>query len=194
MDPTSRTPRTPPSPSFLGHLAYGTFFAGAIGGSVLALLFLAVDSMAGRPFFTPSVLGSVAFLGQPATAVTQVNLSAVAIFTPLHFAAFAVLGLLGTLLFQAASRGDNAPTVVTAVVLFVIMQAGMSVASRTILPGVVAVLGNATVLTANALSALAMAVFLKIALGPHTQEEEEHEEDLIEGPALTYVVEGGRDG
>ena len=32
--------------------------AGIIGASVVALWFLMVDSIAGRPFFTPAVLGA----------------------------------------------------------------------------------------------------------------------------------------
>jgi hypothetical protein len=38
----------------LADFLYETFYGGAIGGSILALFFLAVDTLAGQPLFTPS--------------------------------------------------------------------------------------------------------------------------------------------
>ncbi|HKJ01359.1 MAG TPA: hypothetical protein VJ997_02860, partial [Longimicrobiales bacterium] len=108
-----------------GDIAYGSFYSGAVGGAVVAFVFLAADVMAGRPLFTPSLLGSVVFLGQSAADVTGVNLVAVALFTGVHFVAFGCLGVLSTMLFRAALERDMAPTVVTGAALFVAMQGGL---------------------------------------------------------------------
>jgi hypothetical protein len=179
-----RSERTP-APSNPGDFAYGTFYSGAVGGCAVALVFLAADVMAGRPLFTPSLLGGVLFFGQSAAEVTDVNLTAVALFTLVHFAAFGVLGILATVLFRGVMGRNLGPSVLTAIMLFALMQGGFMVASRTLLPGVMAALGAATVITANVLTALAMSLFLKATLTPRAEEEDEHEEDLVEGPALT---------
>ena len=52
--------------------------SGVFGGSVVALFFLVVDLMDGRPFFTPSLIGSVMFYGVSAEDVANVRLGAVA--------------------------------------------------------------------------------------------------------------------
>ena len=39
------------------------FIAGLIGAAAVALWFLVVDVIAGRPFFTPAMLGSAVFWG-----------------------------------------------------------------------------------------------------------------------------------
>jgi len=39
------------------------FIAGLIGAGAVALWFLIVDVIAGRPFFTPAMLGSAVFWG-----------------------------------------------------------------------------------------------------------------------------------
>lgn len=63
--------------------------AGMVGATVLALWFLLVDGLAGRPFNTPAFLFRVLFNGQEQALVgTQV-----ALYTVLHFGAFLVLGI-----------------------------------------------------------------------------------------------------
>src|SRR5947208_16501754 len=62
---------------------------GVIAGLVVALWFLAVDSLAGRPFHTPSALAS-ALTRQ---AVGPPTFRLVAAYSVLHLAVFAVLGI-----------------------------------------------------------------------------------------------------
>jgi len=62
---------------------------GALAGLVVAMWFLVVDSIAGRPFHTPTVLAS-ALTGQE-TAAGSFRL--VAAYTVVHFAVFACLGV-----------------------------------------------------------------------------------------------------
>src|SRR5881397_485376 len=49
------------------------FIAGLIGAAAVALWFLIVDVIAGRPFFTPAMLGSAVFWGvhDPAQVVIE---------------------------------------------------------------------------------------------------------------------------
>ena len=39
------------------------FIAGVIGAGGVALWFLIIDTVSGRPFYTPALLGSALFLG-----------------------------------------------------------------------------------------------------------------------------------
>src|SRR5712691_6216132 len=70
-------------------------FTGMIGALAVALWFLALDLAAGRPLFTPALLGTVLLHGGAAAAqgVTVAPLE-VAAYTAFHFVVFIVLGLL----------------------------------------------------------------------------------------------------
>ena len=81
------------APTKLDDLLYDAFYSAAIGGSVLGLFFLLVDVVAGQPFYTPSLMGSVLFLGMTPEAVTDIRLDLVAYVTMLHMGAFGALGL-----------------------------------------------------------------------------------------------------
>jgi hypothetical protein len=184
--------REAPIASATANVVYGWFYSAATGGSVAALFFLVTDSLTGHPFFTPSLMGSVAFLRVPADAVHDINLGAVGLMTLAHFAAFGVLGLLASTLFHMVRRQGGAATVVTGVALFIVMQAGLTLASATVLRGVLPRMGPGLVIGANALTAAAMAVFLSLAnpLGAPEEEaraeEEEREEELVEGPGMLF--------
>jgi len=163
-----------PRPSREGDIAFETFYGGAIGGSVIALFFLVVDSMAGQPLLTPSVLGSALFLGESAATANTVRLDAVAYATIVHFVTFGVFGLVATKIVRAVeARGGSFLMVAT--ILFVLTEAGFVAAADVLVPGLVARLGQGTVLTANVLTALAMTWFLRSA---HTAPSTAPEEDI----------------
>lgn len=68
---------------------------GMIGAVLVALWFLALDVAAGRPFYTPAVLGTLLTHGaQTAGLAIHVDPMIVAGYTAFHFVAFVVLGLL----------------------------------------------------------------------------------------------------
>jgi hypothetical protein len=69
-------------------IAHGVV-AGVLAGLVVALWFLVVDALAGRPFHTPAVLAS-ALSGQDVATPT---FRLVAAYTVVHFAVFALLGV-----------------------------------------------------------------------------------------------------
>ena len=70
--------------------------AGLVGASVIALWFLLVDTFAGRPLYTPTVLGAALFHGgagiENESAVTP-SLELVAGFTWVHYLVFMLIGI-----------------------------------------------------------------------------------------------------
>jgi hypothetical protein len=66
---------------------------GAIGAGAVALWFLILDTLAGRPFFTPAALGSAVLLGAQSPADVHVTLGVVLAYTMLHVLAFLAVGV-----------------------------------------------------------------------------------------------------
>ena len=67
---------------------------GLIGAGGVAVWFLVIDTISGRPFFTPSVLGSAMFLGLRDPAAVTIELPAVAAYTLVHIVAFLAVGVI----------------------------------------------------------------------------------------------------
>ncbi len=67
--------------------------AGVLGATAVAIWFLILDTAAGRPFYTPQMLGSslATFFGAPGTGNA---IPLVLGYTLVHFAAFIVVGLI----------------------------------------------------------------------------------------------------
>jgi len=66
---------------------------GIIGGMAVAVWFLVLDSIAGHPFQTPSLLGQVVLFGDPTPDTTQLIFGAILVYTAFHFVVFALLGM-----------------------------------------------------------------------------------------------------
>ena len=80
---------------------------GAIGATAVALWFLIVDTIAGRPLYTPELLGQAVFsIFGPAAGETPTQ--HVIGYTLVHFAAFAVVG---TILAAIVRQADEDPNV-----------------------------------------------------------------------------------
>lgn len=67
---------------------------GLLGGGAVALWWLVVDLLGGRPLATPNGLGQIFIEGDRPAGPTPLDGSAIAAFTLVHFAMFAVLGLI----------------------------------------------------------------------------------------------------
>ena len=67
---------------------------GFYGAVAVALWFLVLDIAAGRPFFTPSALGSALFGGAVSPAEVSVNVGVVATYTMVHLVAFFAVGIV----------------------------------------------------------------------------------------------------
>lgn len=77
---------------------------GLLGASAVALWFLVIDLIAGRPFSTPSVLGQVILFGITAPVVAPPLWPAVIAYTGLHVAVFLLFGMVVTRLVFLADR------------------------------------------------------------------------------------------
>lgn len=95
--------------------------AGALGATGVALWFLVVDSVAGRPFYTPSILGgAITGLLWPGRIADTLQL--VAIYTIFHFAVFFVVGVAATAIVHASAAQ---PAILAGLlILFVAFEAG----------------------------------------------------------------------
>lgn len=94
---------------------------GLVGAVAVALWFLVLDALAGRPFFTPAALGS-ALLGAAAGAgEVEATAGVVTFYTVVHLAAFSVAGLLFVL---AAEQIERTPWFwFMALLFFVVLEA-----------------------------------------------------------------------
>ena len=95
--------------------------AGVLGASVVAIWFLGIDVVAGHPLRTPEVLGRalVSVLGPPGSegAITHV-----VAYTVFHYFAFAVVGVLATVIVHSAARE---PSILAGfLILFVAVEIG----------------------------------------------------------------------
>jgi len=136
--------------------------AGALGALTIALWFLLVDTVAGRPLWTPTVLGTALFrggagLGTPETLT--VSLEMVLMFTWVHVLVFVVLGGIAARLLAYAERHPSSGFGV--LLLFVVFQFGFIVAATIFVAPVLRVLSSWSVLVANLLAAAAMAAYFR---------------------------------
>lgn len=127
---------------------------GAVGAVAVAAWFLALDVLTGRPFFTPSALGSVVFFGVDHPWDVKLGVGIIAAYTVLHFLAFAGLGVVFSL---AASGIARAPSRwLFALLAFVLMEGMFIGIAGTMASWVLGALGWWTVLGANAVAVGAM--------------------------------------
>ena len=145
--------------SAIGDLLYDAFYGAAIGGSVIAVFFLILDSVAGHPLFTPSLIGTVLLTGADAGMITDVRLDMVAYFSVAHFVAFLALGAGVSTMCRWTGLDKTNPVYVTGLV-FLVLTGTFLVASTFLMPGISAVMGVQWILLANLLTAGSMGVFL----------------------------------
>ena len=147
-------------PTRANDLAYGTFYGGAVGGTVVALFFLIVDALRGQALYTPSMLGTALFLD---TIVPGVRLDMVALFSVVHFATFFAVGAFATWLHLTWEPLRN-QFLALGVVIFTILTGLLFLADWLVLDGVVSAIGIFEALIANAITAGAMTAFIGRAL------------------------------
>jgi hypothetical protein len=158
MSASTHTADATPVRSRAATIAEDGLFAGALGGLSVAVFFLIVDVLEGRPLFTPSLLGSVLFLRESAEAVTGVNIPMVFAYTGVHFAIFVTVGMAAAFMVSEFER--NPPVGLVLLLLFICFEAGFFGITVGIAPGVIGVLGAWLVGIANLLAAAAMAAYL----------------------------------
>ncbi|MDH3270017.1 MAG: hypothetical protein OEN56_01715 [Gemmatimonadota bacterium] len=145
-----------------GDLLYEAFYGAALGGAAIAIFFLAADTIAGRPLYTPSLLGEVLFTGADPTAVEVVRLEMVAYFSGVHLVAFLLLGLCTSWLCRVTGISKRDLPVVTGVV-FLMLTGAFFGGDLLLFPGVAVTIGIPELLLGNFLAAAVMGVFLRKA-------------------------------
>ena len=132
--------------------------AGVLGALTVAAWFFVVDMVHGRPFYTPTVLGTALF-GRgvwPSTLETlPPSFEMVAMFTWVHVLTLAILGVVVERLLAMAER--NPSLGFGFVLLFVILEACFTVAAMIVAEPVLRALTWPAILAANFLAAAAMA-------------------------------------
>src|SRR5437773_9459618 len=108
------------------------FIAGLIGAGAVALWFLVVDVIAGRPFFTPAMLGSAVFWGVRDPSMVVIEYSRIIGYTMIHVSAFIVVGTVAAVL--AAEVEVAPPTLYLVVVFFAVVEFGLFVAVAVLAP------------------------------------------------------------
>ena len=78
--------------------------AGLIGAVAVAAWFLLVDIIAGRPFFTPAVLGSAVFFGLRDPTLVTISFQAVLAYTSIHILAFIAVGVTAAGVLKEAEK------------------------------------------------------------------------------------------
>jgi hypothetical protein len=133
--------------------------AGVIGAATVALWFLLLDTAAGRPLYTPTVLGSAIFrraaLASPETL--SVSMEMVLMFTWIHVLVFAALGGIASRLLAMVER--NPSWGFGLLLLFVVFEFGFVAAAALIAAPVLRVIPWPSVLAANLLAAAAMTAY-----------------------------------
>jgi hypothetical protein len=131
---------------------------GFIGATAIAIWFLVVDVVAGRPFYTPIFLGKgvVSVLGKNMMGDTQ--FTQVLGYTLFHYAAFVVVGIVLTVIVHQAER---TPAILAGLlVAFVMMTLGFYMIAAAFAQSALGRLAWPQIFIANLLAAALMLGYL----------------------------------
>lgn len=147
-------------PSETSRLYQEGIVAGLIGAAAIAVWFLIVDTLKGRPLYTPSVLGTVLFrpggrLAAPGSL--PVSFEMVLVYTWVHGLVFCVIGGIAARLLAAAERKPDLGFGI--LLLFVVFEFGFLVAAMLFAEALLHALAWQEVLIGNLLAAGAMGAY-----------------------------------
>jgi hypothetical protein len=139
-------------------IVFEGFVSGLIGASAVAVWFLIVDTVSGRPFFTPAMLGAAVFEGLRDPSAVLVAFPSVIMYTMLHVVAFLLVGVIAAMLVAEA---EEFPSMLwPLLVLFVVFEFGFYILVATLLTPLLAALAWVNVAIGNLLAAVGMGYFL----------------------------------
>lgn len=142
----------------LGEILLDGLFTGAIGALAVAVWFLILDFLAGRPLFTPALLGTVLLHGASAAQNVVVQPLDVAAYTAFHFALFLVAGIVFSWLMTLF---EDFPIVgFVLLVLFACLQVGFFALNIGLGAQLMGQLRPWSVIVANLLAAGCMSLYL----------------------------------
>jgi glycopeptide antibiotics resistance protein len=127
---------------------------GIAGAAAVSVVFVLLDFAQGRPFFTPSLLGSAIFQGQLLSETSAPDPTMIFAYTGLHVIAFLIVGFLLAGLFRELEKRPKLG--IELLVVFLVLQGLLMGAEVTVFPALVGELGAWAVATANVASLIAM--------------------------------------
>ena len=131
---------------------------GIVGAAVVAAWFLILDTARGQMFLTPSLLGSVIFLGQSPDQVVSINPYVIFAYTGLHGVLFLVAGVIIAKMFALFEHNPQFGIVI--LLLFLLFESILFAATAAIFPNLIGALGALAVACGNLFAAIAMFAYL----------------------------------
>jgi hypothetical protein len=134
--------------------------AGLLGALVIAVFFLIIDAVQGRPFYTPSLLGTALFRREllGAGIDVPVSLERVLHYSWVHGLVFCLIGGLASRLFSLAEERPNVGFGIF--LFFVVFEFGFVGLALVFAAPILHALSWPAVLLGNLLAATAMALYL----------------------------------
>lgn len=132
--------------------------AGVIGAAVVAIWFFVFDILRGRPFLTPTLLGSFVFYGVNTPVGMEPALAPILGYTVLHGLAFVAFGIMAATMMAMSER--EPALFVAFVILFAAFEVFFFGVLSVLGQGIQAVLVWWSVLVGNLLASVAMLWFL----------------------------------
>jgi len=132
---------------------------GALGATVIAVWFLIVDAVSGRPLYTPDLLGRglISILGKP-PAMPDTMLTHVIGYTLFHYVAFALVGIV---VAWVVHKSAATPAVLAGLlVVFVMVEAGAYMVAGLFTESAFGTLAWYQILIANLLAVSLMGWFM----------------------------------
>ncbi|MFQ5658675.1 MAG: hypothetical protein ACE5G5_14125 [Candidatus Methylomirabilales bacterium] len=136
--------------------------AGVIGAGTVALWVLVVDTLAGRPLYTPTVLGTALFQGTAGLGTPgppPVSWEMVMMYTWVHGLVFCVIGGLAARLLAMAEKDPNLGFGI--LLLFVVFEYGFIAAAMLFAEPILHTLAWEAILIGNLLAAAAMGGYFR---------------------------------
>ena len=107
---TTSAPASASQPSEISRVYVEGISAGILGAATIAIWFFVLDVFNGRPFYTPSTLGSALFrhgVGIDQLQTQPISVEMVLLYTWVHGLAFCVIGGVASKLLALAQRNVN---------------------------------------------------------------------------------------
>jgi hypothetical protein len=157
---TTSAPNVTIPSSTISNIYVEGIVAGIIGAATIAVWFFVLDIFSGRPFYTPTVLGTALFrhgVGLDEPQALPISLEMVLLYTWVHGLAFCVIGGLAAKLLALAEGNLNVGFGI--LLFFVIFEFGFVAIAFIFAEPILQLLAWPTVLVGNLLAAVAMATY-----------------------------------
>lgn len=132
--------------------------AGLVGGAVVAVWFLVIDTVLREPLFTPAALGSLLFRGGAGPGAVEIAAGPVLGYTLVHFAAFLLFGVILAGIVDQVE--EHPPLVFALLILFVVFEVFFIAMTALLGSWILAELAWWAVLVGNLLAAACMGGYM----------------------------------